>query len=87
MGDMKYESWTKITVVEVKTYFGFILLMGMVPLPSLEDYWKRDPVFHYLQIADYISRDCSRDIFILLTTVLLYFEDNQVIIIWGKFGQ
>ena len=62
MGDIKYESWTKIKAEEVKAYFGFILLMGMVPLPSLEEYWKRDLVFHYLSIADYISRDHFWDI-------------------------
>ena len=62
MGDIKYKSWTKITVEEIKAYFGFMLLMGMVPLPSLEDYWKKDPVFHYLPIVDHILRDRFRDI-------------------------
>lgn len=57
MGDMKYESWTVIRVEELKAYFGFVLLMRMFPLPSVEDYWKRDPVSHYLPISDHISHE------------------------------
>ena len=48
----------------------------MVPLLSLEDYWKREPVFHYLPIADHISHDHFQDISILLTTIHLYLEDK-----------
>ena len=81
MGDIKYESWTKITVEEIKAYFGFMLLMGMVPLPSLEDYWKKDPVFHYLPIADHISRDRFRDI-----SRYLHFVNNSTLVPRGQPG-
>ena len=81
MGDIKYQSWTKITVEELKAYFGFILLMGMVPLPSVEDYWKRDPVFHYLPISDHISRDRFRDI-----SRYLHFVNNNTLVPRGQPG-
>ena len=48
--------------------------MGMVSLPSLEDYWKKDPVFHCLPVADCISYDHFQDISTLLTTILLFLE-------------
>ena len=50
----------RLRVMELKTYLGFMLLIGIVSLPSLEDYWKR--VIHCLPIANVISRDCFRDI-------------------------
>ena len=31
--------------------------LGLVPLPSIHDYWQKGPVFHYSPIADKISRD------------------------------
>ena len=38
MGDQKYQSWTPITVDELKAFFGFSILMGVNHLPSLGDY-------------------------------------------------
>ena len=38
-------------------YMGFMMLMGLVKLPSMYDYWGRDEVFHYSAIAGRITRD------------------------------
>ena len=62
MGDIKYETWDKVSVDEMLAYMGFMLLMGLVQLPSISDYWKRDPVFHYQPIASKISRNRFFDI-------------------------
>ena len=51
MGAEKYKSWAKITVEELSALIGFMLLMGIVHLPSIIDYWKRDKVCHYAQEA------------------------------------
>ena len=36
---------------ELKAYFGFMILMGLVSLPALDDDWRRDPLLHYGGIA------------------------------------
>ena len=50
--------WTPITTEELCAYMGFMMLMGLVKLPSIYDYWQRDEVFHYSAIAGRITRDC-----------------------------
>lgn len=50
----KYDSWDKVTVEELRAYFGFMILM--VSLPALDDHWRRDPLLHYSPKADRISR-------------------------------
>ena len=62
MGTEKYQEWEKINVMELKAYLGFSILMGLVKLPSLEDYWNVDPFLHYAPIADRIARQRFRDI-------------------------
>ena len=48
MSDDKYEKWDPISIEDMEAYFGFNILMGINSLPSHEDYWKKDPVFHML---------------------------------------
>ena len=55
MGPEKYDKWTKITVDELKAFLGFSILMGINHLPSLNDYWSRDPHLRYAPVADRIS--------------------------------
>ena len=50
-------AWTAVTAAEMYAYMGFMMLMGIVKLPSVRDYWKQDLVLRYLPIADLISRD------------------------------
>ena len=35
---------------------GFMILMGIIHVPSIYDYWKKDEVFHYSPVASRISR-------------------------------
>ena len=57
MGEEKFASWTKITVEELQAYMGFMILMGLIKLPSIFDYWKKDETYHYSPIASRITRD------------------------------
>ena len=63
-----------ITVEELCAYMGFMLLMGIVHLPSLYDYWKNDEVYHYSPIARWISRNR-----ILELHHYLHFVDNSTL--------
>ena len=69
----KYEKWKPICLNDLKAFFGFNILMGLVSLPSVEDYWKRTDVYHYGPIADRISRDRYREIsrYLHLSIILL----------------
>ena len=71
----KYNEWEKVNIQELKAYFGFMILMGLVSLPAMDDYWRRDPLLHYSPIADRISRDRFRDIH-----RFLHFADNSVLL-------
>ena len=62
MGEEKYRTWKKITVEELKAFLGFAILMGIDHLPSVNDYWSRDPLLHYAPMADRIPRWCFRKI-------------------------
>lgn len=43
MGEERYREWRKITKEELKAFFGFSILMGIDRLPSVDDYWSKDP--------------------------------------------
>ena len=72
MGDERYREWRKITKEEMKAFFGFSILMGIDHLPSVDDYWSKDPLLHYAPIADRIPRWRFREIF-----WYLHFVDND----------
>ena len=57
MGGEKFGKWSKVTAPELQAYMGFMVLMGLVHLPSIYDYWKEDEIFHYSPVASRISRD------------------------------
>ena len=46
MGEKEYIKWTSVTIDELKAYIGFKILMGIIRLPSLYDYWKKDPYYY-----------------------------------------
>ncbi len=56
MGEELYQTWEKVTVIEVEAFMGFMILMGIVKLPSLSDFWSKDPTNHYSPIAERMSR-------------------------------
>ena len=45
--------------------------MGLVQLPALDEYWRRDEYLRYTPISDRISRSCFREI-----SRYLHFVDN-----------
>ena len=67
----KSTTWTT-DEQEIRAYFGFYILMGMVKEPKIRDYWSNDPTFHYSPIADRISRNRFEEI-----SRYLHFVDNQ----------
>ena len=62
MGDEEFTKWRSVTVPELKAFLGFHILMGINHLPSLDDYWRRDPLLHYAPIAGRITRDRFREV-------------------------
>ncbi|XP_064384056.1 piggyBac transposable element-derived protein 4-like [Halichondria panicea] len=72
MGDEKYEAWRTIDTEELQAFWGFCILMGVVHLPSLDDYWSRDPLTHYAPIAMKIPRWRFRE-----NSRYLHFVNNQ----------
>ena len=56
LGD-EFQAWQQLTVAEFQAYTGFMILMGLVKMPSIYDYWQKDDIFHYAPIANKISRD------------------------------
>ena len=74
MEERQCEKWTDVTVEELRAYLGFCILMGIVKLPAIDDFWKKDPYLHYGPIASRITRDRFRDI-----RRYLHFVDNETI--------
>ena len=74
MGEEKYETWDKINVDDLRAFMGFMILMGIVHLPSIGDYWKKDDMCHYAPIASRISRKRF-----FVTQRYLHFVDNSTL--------
>ena len=79
MGEETYSQWNKITIEELKAYLGFYILMGLVQLPSMYDYWSTNPIYRYSVIADRITRDRFFEIH-----KYLHFSDNQRLAQYGS---
>ena len=72
------KSITKVSIEELQAYLGFMIIKGIVKLPSLYDYLKNDPYYYYAPIADQISRDRFMDI-----SRYLHFVDNAMLALPG----
>ena len=59
---------------ELCAYLGFMILMGIVRLPTLQDYWKKNEDCHYSALAKRISRDRFFDLH-----CYLHFVDNSTL--------
>ena len=84
MGDEHNREWNKITHEEVKAFFGFSILMGIDHLPSVDDYWSKDPLLHYAPIADRIPKDgasvsCPGTYTLSIMTISLHKETPRMI--------
>ena len=75
MGDEKFNKWTKVMVEELEAFLGFHILMGIIHLPAVDDYWRRDPLLHYAPIADRITCDRFREL-----SRYLHFVDNVTLV-------
>ena len=69
-----FTSWKPITPEELEAYMGFMILMGLVKLPCIYDYWKKDNTFHYSAVASRISRKRFFDLH-----RYLHFVDNDTL--------
>ena len=72
MGIENFGKWTQVTVEELQAYMGFMILMEIVHLPSIYDYWKKDEVYHYSPVASRITRDRFFELY-----RYLHFADNS----------
>lgn len=52
--------------------------MRINSLPSLDDYWRRDPLLHYAPVTDRITLDRFREL-----SRYLYFADNSTLLPQG----
>jgi len=66
---------------EILAYLGFCILMGIVRLPEIRDYWSRDKRLHYAPVADRISRKRFEEI-----SRYLHFVDNTALPKRGEPG-
>ena len=79
MGDARYEKWETVKREDIYAYFGIMVMMGLVDLPCLHDYWKRDPLFFCPAIAERMARDRFLDIH-----KYLHFVDNEILVHPGE---
>lgn len=64
--------WTPTYKEEILNFFSISITMGLVPLPYINLYWSKDPIFH----NDFISSIMARDRYLLLLK-FFHFNDNE----------
>lgn len=64
-------NWKDLTINELKVFLGLLLHTGIVRMPNLQDYWKKDKMFKTC-FGEYMSRDRF-----LLILRCLHFADND----------
>ena len=79
MGEARYEKWETVKREDLHAYFGIMVMMGLVDLPCLQDYWKRDPLFYCPFIAERMARDRFLNIH-----KYLHFVDNDTLVRPGE---
>uniref|UniRef100_A0A1X7UZW2 PiggyBac transposable element-derived protein domain-containing protein n=1 Tax=Amphimedon queenslandica TaxID=400682 RepID=A0A1X7UZW2_AMPQE len=42
---------------DILAYFGNMIVMGLIKLPAIADYWSTDPLFHCSIISESMTRD------------------------------
>ena len=60
---------------------GFMILMGIVRLPTIRNYWNKDAVFYCSPVANKITRDRFLDL-----NRYLHFVDNSTLAPPGSPG-
>jgi len=71
----RLHTWVDVTSVEMKTFLGIIMWMGLCPQPSIASYWKKSKIY-VSNIPKYIlEKDlnlfCAHFIVVIMKTVLL----------------
>ena len=79
----QHKQWmtTRLRSWSLRAYLGFRVLMGIVRLPALDDYWRTDLYLHYDPIASRITCDRFHDI-----RRYLHFADNDSLPSPGTLG-
>ena len=77
----KFDSWEKVTTEELQAYLGFMVLMGIINLPSVRDYWRKDKTFNFRRLTRRISRTRFLDVH-----RFLHFVDNDTLPLYGETG-
>lgn len=71
----RLNKWVPTNPQEIKQFFGLIMWMGLVKLPSIQMYWTTDPFF----VQSFPRTVMSRNRFEILLR-MLHFVDNEKII-------
>ena len=81
MGEEKYAAWEKITVDELRAFFGLRILMGIVKFPAMAMYWSKDTALNQPEITSRISRNRFQDL-----TRYLHFANSSTLPERGQSG-
>lgn len=54
--------WTPIGHTEFMAFIGMNIAMGIIPLPSLDEYWSTDPIMAHAWFPTVMSRNRFRQI-------------------------
>lgn len=68
----RVHNWVPTDIYEIKRFFGLLLYMGIVRMPSISDYWSQEPMFR----NTYVPSIMSRNRFELLLR-MVHFADNE----------
>ena len=66
---------------ELCAYMGFMVLMGIMRIPCIADYWQKDTVYHYIPVAGRITRDRFYELH-----RFLHFVDNGTLLVPNTSG-
>ena len=50
-----FERWQPVTVEEQCACMEFMILVGITALSHIDDYWRKDAVYHYKPVASRIT--------------------------------
>uniref|UniRef100_A0A1X7UCR2 PiggyBac transposable element-derived protein domain-containing protein n=1 Tax=Amphimedon queenslandica TaxID=400682 RepID=A0A1X7UCR2_AMPQE len=57
LGQEKYQMCDPVNEEDILAYFGNMILMGLIKLPAIANYWRTDPLFHCSIISESMTRD------------------------------
>lgn len=69
-GNVRTKKWKDVDKKEIKQFFGIIMWMGLVKIPSVSSYWSSNKLYN-CNISTYMSRNCFE-----LSLSILHVSDN-----------